>query len=73
MLFILLIILSLRGLNITCSESNIIDICFVASKGFVIHQRLVELVLCVRSLLEQFENQISETKEEWHSISIKSC
>ena len=46
---------------------------FCASKGFVMHQRLVELVLCVRSLLEQFENQISETKEEWHSISIKSC
>ena len=67
MLFILLMILSLRGLNITCSESNIID------KGFVIHQRLVELVLGVRSPLEQCENQISETKEEWHSISIKSC
>lgn len=69
MLFILLIILSLRGLNITCGESNIIDICFVPT----IHQRLVELVLGVRSLLEQFENQMSETKEEWHSISSKSC
>lgn len=72
MLFILLIILSLRGLNITCSESNSRHL-FCASKGFVMHQRFVELVLCVRSLLEQFENQISETKEEWHSISIKSC